>query len=453
MSNDSISERAIVIGASMSGLLAARVLSNHFRQVVVFERDRLPETSAQRKGVPQGRHTHGLLASGGRALEALFPNLSKELVELGAVCGDLANKSRRFFEGAPLARCKSGGNGILMSRPLLEDCVRRRVKGIANVEFRDGTSVLSLTTSSDRARITGLTTDDGEFPAALIVDATGRGSRTPQFLAELGYAAPVEERIEIGLSYTTRLFRRRAEQLNGDLMALIPATPSKKRGGVLLAQEKDSWTVTLWSYFGDGPTTDLASFRAYARTLSAGYIYEAIQDAEPIGEGLASRFPASVRRRYERLKGFPAGLVVFGDAISSFNPLHGQGMSVAAQQALAFEKALRLGCDGLARRFFRAAAQIIDTPWKITAGADLRIPETQGPRTTAVRLMNWYMSKLHRAGHHDAAIALAFHNVVNLIAPAPRLLAPGMVFRVVKGNLFRPYDENRPCAAHLSISE
>ncbi|MBV9158185.1 MAG: FAD-dependent monooxygenase [Acidobacteriaceae bacterium] len=430
-----IPERAIVIGASLGGLLAARVLFEHFREVFVLERDELPETIAQRRGVPQGRHTHGLLASGGRALEALFPNLSKELIEAGAVRGDIANRSRRFFEGGLLARFVSGLDGILMSRPLLEASVRQRVKAISNVQLCDRIRVLSLAASSDRARITGVRTEDGEWPATLIVDATGRGSQSPKLLAELGYPVPLEERIEIGLSYTTRLFRRRSEQLGGDLMAVIPATPSGKRGGVILAQEDDRWTVTLWSYFGNGPDTDLADFRAFARSLPASHIYDAIQDADPIGEAIASRFPASVRRRYERLKAFPSGLIVFGDAISSFNPLHGQGMSVAAQEALALQREIRGGLDGLATRFFRSAAKIIDTPWRITASADLRIPETVGPRTTSVRLMNWYMSRLHRAGHRDAAIALAFHKVVNLIAPAPSLLAPGIIFRVVKGNL------------------
>jgi 2-polyprenyl-6-methoxyphenol hydroxylase-like FAD-dependent oxidoreductase len=443
-------DHAIVCGGSMGGLLAARVLSDHYRRVTIVDSDVFPACGEQRRGVPQGRHTHGLLASGRDVIERLFPGISAELVGAGAVAGDIVRDARWFNAGGRLAHFTSGLDGLLMTRPMLEGFVRRRTFALPNVEVRTDLRVESLTAGADRQRVTGIAAGGAELAADLVVDATGRGSHAPQWLEALGYPAPPEEKVEVALAYTTRFFRRRPEQLGGDTAAVIPPEPVGKRGGVMLAQEGDRWTVTLIGHFGQAAPAELTGFVEYARTLPAPYIYEVVREAEPLSEALTARFPASQRRRYERLKRFPEGFLVFGDAISSFNPIYGQGMSVAALESEVLAAEVARGSDGdLAGRFFRRAAAVVDIPWSISVGNDLRMPETIGPRNAGVTFINWYMSKLHRAAHADPIVAMAFYRVGNLLAPPPSVLAPRVAWRVLMGNLRRA---PAPAEAGQSVS-
>ncbi len=426
---------AIVLGGSMAGLLAARVLADTFQSVTIVERDALPGGPAQRRGVPQGLHTHGLLASGRNVLEELFPGLERELVERGAVPNDIARDSRWFFEGDCLQRFDSGLRGLLMTRPLLEAAVRARVAAYPRVRICDACSVDGLATTADRRRVTGIRVGSRTIDADFVVDATGRASKTPMWIESLGYERPVEESVQVGLGYATRFFRRRPTDLGGDTAVIIPPTPGGKRGGVMLAQEGERWTVTLIAHFGGYPSTDLGAFIEFSQTLPAPFIHEVVSRAEPIGDGMSTRFPASTRRRYERLARFPDGYLVFGDAICSFNPIYGQGMSVAALQALELRAALAAGTVDIAARFFRRAAKVVDIPWSVAVGNDLRMPETIGPRSAGVTLVNWYMSKLHKAAHRDPIPALAFHRVGNLLAPPPSVMHPRIVLRVLKAHV------------------
>ncbi len=457
MQSDSNRKRdhAIVIGGSMGGLLAARVLADHYRQVTLIERDLFPARGEQRRGVPQGRHTHGLLSSGREVLENLFPGLSQALVDAGAVRGDIVRDSRWFNEGGCLSRVTSGLEGLLMSRPFLEGMVRERVCALANVSVRENSHVDGLSVSSDRSRVLGIDIAGETLSADLTVDATGRGSRSPQWLEQIGYQPPQEERVEIALAYTTRLFRREPHHLNGDVAAIIPPTPQSKRGGVMLAQEGDRWTVTLIGHFGQSAPADLPGFIEYSGTIPAPFIHEVVSRAEPLGDAVSARFPASLRRMYERLQRFPEGFLVFGDAISSFNPIYGQGMSAAALQSVELAKTLSEEAgEKLAKRFFARAAKVTDIPWSIAAGNDLRMPETIGRRNAGVNLVNWYMSKLLRAGHHDPVPALAFFKVANLLAPPPSVMHPRIAARVLWGNLRRrgntaaPEQALRAAASH-----
>jgi 2-polyprenyl-6-methoxyphenol hydroxylase-like FAD-dependent oxidoreductase len=435
-----IGERAVVLGASMAGLLAAQVLAGSYGQVTVIDRDELPEASMHRRGVPHGRHLHALAARGQQALEELFCGLTAELVADGVPAGDMLADTRLFFSGHRLRRAPTGLGLLCASRPVLEGRVRARVRTLPNVRFVDRCDVVGLATTPDRRRVTGarlLRRADGSaeevLGADLVVDATGRGTRTPTWLEALGYPRPPAAQVRVGLGYATRIYRLPPDALGGDLAVLQAATPRHPRAGALQLLEGDRGMVTLAGILGDHPPTDPVGFLDFARSLRFPDIYQAVRDAEPLDDPVAFRFPASVRHRYEKLDRFPDGLLVMGDAVCSFNPIYGQGMSVAALEALALRRHLERGAAPRPRRWFRELARVVDVPWDIAAGGDLVFPGVQGRRTAKVRLVSAYIARLHAAAAHDADLAGAFLRVAGLVAPPGSLLRPGVAARVLWG--------------------
>jgi len=437
-----IGEHAIVIGASMAGLLAARALSDFYGTVTLLERDRFPLSDIPRKGVPQGRHAHGLLARGRSVIENFFPGWTDEIVAAGGIRGDIAGDVRWVGHGVTLKSAPSDLVGLLASRPALEGHVRRRLLALPNVRTIEGCAVQGLIADEPRSKVTGVRARVGggaehTILADLVVDASGRGSASPAWLESLGYARPEEEKIEIGIGYTTRVYRRRPTDLNGKVAVVIAGSGPNWRNGALLYQTEDRWIVSVGGYLGDHAPDDEEMFKLFAGSLPTPEIYDIVAHAEPLSDFISYRYPANLRRRYERLPRFPSGYLVLGDAMCSFNPVLGQGMTVAAQEAVSLQQCLGAGEAGLAQRFFAAACVAIDTPWDIAVGNDLRHPGVQGPRSAKVRFINWYIGKLHMAARHDAALANAFVRVANLEAPPPSLLSPANVWRVICGNLSR----------------
>jgi 2-polyprenyl-6-methoxyphenol hydroxylase-like FAD-dependent oxidoreductase len=437
-----IGDRAVVLGASMAGLLAARVLADAYGQVTVIDRDELPQTPMHRRGVPHGRHIHGLLARGQQALEELFPGFTAELVAQGVPTGDLLADTRLYLSGHRLRQAHTGLVVLSASRPVLEGHVRARVRALPNVRLVDRCDAVGLTTTPDGRRVTGarvLRRGDGSaeelLGADLVVDATGRGSRTPAWLEALAYPRPPKEQVRIGLGYATRVYRQRRGALGGDLAVVQAATPQHPRTGALQVLEGGRWLLTLGGILGDHPPTDPDGFLDFARSLRFPDLYEAVRHAEPLDDPVPFRFPASVRHRYERLDRFPDGLVVMGDAVCSFNPIYGQGMSVAALEALALRRHLEQGIAPQPRRFFRDLARVVDVPWDMAAGGDLVFPGVQGRRTLKVRLVSGYLARLHAAAADDASLASAFVRVAGLVAPPQTLLRPGVAVRVLRASL------------------
>ena len=442
-----VGDRAVVLGASMAGLLAARVLADAYAQVTVVDRDQLPAGSAQRRGVPQGFHLHALLARGQQALEELLPGLTAGLVAEGVPAGDMLANARLYLSGYRLRQTNTGLVLLCASRPVLEGYVRARVRALPNVAFLDSCDIVGLAATPDGRRVTGARIHRREggsaqevLDADLVVDATGRGSRTPVWLEALGYARPAKDEVRIGLGYATRNYRLPRGALGSDLAALHGLTPQHPRGGAFQVLDAGRLMVTLGGVLGDHPPTDPDGFLAFARSLRFPDIYETIRDAEPLDDPVAFRFPASVRHRYERLTRFPDGLLVLGDAVSSFNPIYGQGITVAALEALALRRHLERGVQPQPRRFFAELARLVNVPWDIAAGGDLVFPGVPGRRSLKVRLISAYLARLHAAAAHDATLASAFVRVIGMVAPPQSLLGPSVAVRVLRGTLHATTD-------------
>jgi len=450
-----------VIGAGMGGLLAARALSEHYARVVLVDRDRLPEALSGRRGVPQGRQLHVLLARGREVLEELFPGLTAELAEAGAPIVDLHGEVHWYNDGHLMRRAPSDLRAAGVSRPLLEHTVRGRVTALPGVEVLSGCDVTALVADEDGTAVRGVVgVPQGEeaepfhIASDLVVDAGGRASRSTRWLAQLGYAAPREDVVRVDVTYVTRQYEYDPEHLDGMLGALANAVPGNPRAGIAAAVEGGRVAVALSGMLGVRPPADHAGMLAFADTLAAPHFARIIRSARPVSEPATMRFPASVRRRYERLRRFPAGYLVIGDALCSFNPIYGQGMTAASLQALALRRLIAEHRDSprLALRFFHAAARIIDGPWSIAVGNDLRFAEVPGRRSVRVRLINAFVRRLHVAATRDEVLGAAFIRVLNLVRPPGSLLAPGIVLRVLRGSAPRAGSGSvpgRPDPAHL----
>jgi 2-polyprenyl-6-methoxyphenol hydroxylase-like FAD-dependent oxidoreductase len=321
---------------------------------------------------------------------------------------------------------------------VLEGHLRRRLLALPNVRAIENCAVQGVASDAGRKSVTGVRARvDGKpeetVNADLVVDATGRGSSSAAWLEELGYQPSANEKVEIGIGYMTRKYRRQPTDLNGKLGIVVAGSAPNWRNGVILAQENDSWTVSAGGLLGDDAPDDDQGFLAYLATLPTMQIHDVVAKAEPLTGYNRYRYVSSLRRRYENLASFPENYLVFGDAICSFNPVYGQGMTVAALEALTLQQCLRTGSNDLARRFFKAAAKIVDIPWDIAVGSDLRHPQVTGARPPMLRFINWYIGKLHLAARRDSTLATAFLKVANLMIPPPSLLSPEIAWRVWRG--------------------
>ncbi len=431
---------AVVVGASVAGLSAAAVLSSRFAQVVLVDRDLLTDEPQDRRGVPQGRHAHGLLPAGHRRMEGWFPGFTEGLLGAGARHFDFGDEVLWYQGDRPRISFHAGIGGPVSSRALLEHHLRRHVLALPNVSLRSGVGVSGVTTDPKGQQVTSVTLEDGSsVPADLVVDASGRSGRSVRWLAELGYEEPETSVVTIDMGYATRIFRKDPSVQRDWGVALVMAPPPLGRQGVVFPLEGDRWMVTLAGFHGDHPPRDEEGFLAFARSLPSPVVAEVIESSEPLGPTVTHRLPSNQRRHVERLRRVPGGLVMLGDAICSFNPVYGQGMSSATLQAEALGKALDAIPtldDRFVRLFYKRAAKAISAPWQMSTGADFALPATTGPKAVGSDLVNRYMAKVLRASQVSEEVCLRLLEVTTLLRPPRDLMTPAMiakVHRIVRG--------------------
>lgn len=436
-----------MIGASVAGLLAARVLARHFDSVTVVERDACRDDAiAARKGVPQGNHIHLLWSGGMRVLEELFPGIADDLRAAGGAVFDNGRDMRWYHHGVWKLRHSSGLMIHAQSRPLLEHCLRRRLLETSNVRLLGGQMLQSLRADADGQRVTGAIirsagTEAVEttLDADLVVDASGRSGATLAELERLGHGKPVQESIGVDIGYATRVFRAPNDGRDWQAMAVYATAPHTHGLGVIFPIEGNRWIVTLVGLRGHYPrSADHDTFMQFARSLEQPDLYEAIRAAEPEGPIHLIGYPTQMRRRFERLPSMPAGLLYIGDSVCSLNPLYGQGMTVCALQAEILDGLLaatagRAPDVALARAYFERAARVVDTAWLLGAGSDFLYPETRGERPAYMPALGWYLQRLLRASGRSELVQQRFLEVIHFARPVTALMKPDVALRVLAG--------------------
>jgi 2-polyprenyl-6-methoxyphenol hydroxylase-like FAD-dependent oxidoreductase len=437
-----IGKQAVVIGAGMAGLTAAGALADCFDQVVVLERDILPSEAAYRAGTPQARHVHALLLSGQRALSELFPGFEQDLARAGAVPLRVGLDVRMERPGYdPFPQRDLGWFNYAVSRPTIERIVRKRVESRANTTLRQRCRVLEVLASPNGEAVTGVRYENGSgasetIVADLVVDASGRGALTLALLQSIGRPLPEETTIGIDLGYATCVFAI-PDDASTDWKGVMTfgQAPQNSRGGLMLPLEGNRWMATIGGRHGDVPSGDAEGFLTYARALRTPTIYNAINHAKRLDGVARYGFPESVRRHFEKLDVFPCGLLPIGDAICRFNPVYGQGMSVAALEACLLQTLFeKLGEKGnpiatLAPTFFAEVQTLIETPWSVAA-LDFAFTETRGQRPADFETTLKFGIALTKLAAEDPAVHKLTAEVQNLLKPRSVYRDPALVQRV-----------------------
>jgi len=409
---------AVVIGAGIAGLLAARVLAERFARVSVIDRGEPAGASAARD-----RHAHLLPSRGCEALEGLFPGLIGELAALGAARCDLQGDCAWYHGGRRLHPAPSRLRGLAVSRPRLREAICARVEALPGVRIRFRCEAVGLLPEAGGVRVQ---TAGGraEIPADLVVNASGRDDPGIAWLRELGCAPPVQEHAGPGPVCVSREYRAHPGDADADVIAVMPG--AEPRGGLATRAEGGRWLITVLGAGEDALCADPDAYEAFAARLPIPDIHRLMLKLDPVGPPQLTRPAAGVRRRYERLRHLPGRYVAVGDALCHFGPCSWYDVTVAACQALVLREALREGTADAARRFFAKAAEVIDAPWAlVTKGSWLGC-------STPPRLRNAYFDRLHAAAEADPVVGDAVLRVAALAAPPRRLLAPGMLARVLR---------------------
>ena len=441
MDSKVVGDRVVVLGGSVTGLFAASALAEAYREVIIVDRDELIGVTEARRGAPQARHINGLLVQGARVMEELFPDITAEMVADGCPLTDLSGTVLWYFNGKPLKQVRAGLTNIAARRPLLEAHLRRRVQELKNVTFMERYDITGLVATADNSAVTGVkvqandreNAEEEVVSADLVVDATGRGSRTPVWLESMGYERVPEEGTKIGLGYTSRHYVLRTDTFGTNHSIIAVANPTLPRGAIFTKTDGGTVELTAYGLLGDHPPTDPEGFNAFVKTLAAPQIHEMIIDADPLDDPVLYKYPTTLRRRYESMASLPDGLLIMGDAICTPNPIFAQAQTLAALEALALRDLLRQGKLPQPMEFQKEVGKIVDLAWEMTEGVNLSFPGVEGNRTFKLKMMLGYMYRLQIAATRDASITEAFMRSAGLVDTPDALMKPGLVRKVLKG--------------------
>jgi 2-polyprenyl-6-methoxyphenol hydroxylase-like FAD-dependent oxidoreductase len=425
--NSFLGKQALVIGGSIAGLFAARILSDFFEEVLIIEKDQKREKHLTRTGVPQGSHGHALLKSGEEILTELFPGIVDELIADGSVKSDFTSELAWNHHGSWKVKYHAGISIIQQSRPFLEWHIQRRLEMIPNISFLYGTKAKRMLINSDSTSIIGVEIQkDGEaampLNADLVVDATGAGSNSTNRLRQLGFDAPQKTEVKVNLFYASRIYSWLSSKNKdwGNLL-VYPNPPRQNRGGSISPIENQRWMVTLLGYGVESPPSTVEEFINYAKSLEQPDVYEAIKNGTPETDVSVYRFPALRRFHYEKLQRFPNGLIVIGDAFCRIDPVFGQGMSIAALEAIALKKELQKALNKnklsqISKNTHRSFSKIIDVPWLIALTEDFRFTHTDGAKPFGLPLLKWYVKRVILACESNQKVYGKLINVLQLKA-------------------------------------
>jgi 2-polyprenyl-6-methoxyphenol hydroxylase-like FAD-dependent oxidoreductase len=443
MESSRLGQRAIVVGGSIAGMVTARVLADFFDRVILLDRDEIEARPALHRSIPHGNHYHALLAGGYRVIEELYPDFPETAKANGSVEVPggvgiryyLAHGAFYNPSGTVSDPRSTGLDAVSQTRGCLEHSIRTCTLRIDNIDFRSPRTVTGLLFES--GRVLGVETPEEELEADLVVDAGGRGSRARRWLGELGYETPAETSIGVDLAYSSAKFRVPDGHDEPDVIKIGFDLPPRYPNGAILGEvEGGQWHVTAAGRFGEYPPKDPDGFMHFLKHIHTDKIYTLVKDTERVSDVRSYRFPASLRRHYESLREFPLGFVVIGDAISSFNPVYGQGMTSAALQAEALRSLLQervrtgRGADDVAMEFFPKAAAVVDTAWTLAANQDLAFPKTAGERPPNLEQDAAYIQSLSELAVEDNDVFELMAEVLALAKPFTALLADDLQAKV-----------------------
>ncbi len=426
---------AIVIGASIGGLVASKILSKYFESVKIIEKDTFDNLDS-RKGTPQAKHVHVLLVKGREILSKIFPNFEDDLEKNGGVKYDFIKNARYLVPTGWTPRFDSGLISYSCSRNLLESVIRNQVKKTKNIEFLIGNSVTGFELEDNM--VTKVTFNEIKsskkktINCDFVVDCTGRNSQLPSWLKQLHFDTPIETRVDSDIGYSTRYYEI-PDGFEDDwkITVVMNRPPNQPRMGGIFQVEKNQWFVTMYSIGKDHPPTDEEGFLNFSKTLPDKTVYEAISNAKPISQIYGYRVEGSRLRHYEKLNSIPKNLIAFGDSVCTFNPFYGQGMTVIALSANVLDDSLKSSSNlgNFSKKFHHKLHKTIQYPWLLATGEDFRWPTTKGKKPNSLtRLMQNYVDKVLLTTPKSARATKAFQEMMQMVKPPTVMFHPLIFF-------------------------